>query len=567
MIKYPDTYNPISEYYAQMQDGLVVSDKIRRTFNKILYDLSDDTSEYYYSPRRANHAIEFIENFCKHSKGKMGGQAVILELWEKALIASIFGFIDIEGYRKYREVLLIVGKKNGKSLLASAVGLYLLIADGEAGAEVYAVATKRDQAKIIWSEAKRMRNKSPALRKRIKALVAELVSDSNDGVFKPLASDVDTMDGLNIHGALMDEIQQWKNGRALFDIIVDGGDARAQPLFFMTSTAGVIREDIYDEMYEYAKTVIDGYFLDDGYKDDRFIAFVYEIDNREEWKNPLCWVKANPGLGTIKNKKTLEEKVNKALKNPSLVKNLLCKEFNVRETSSESWLPYEACVNESTFDMDYVKDTYAVGGCDLSATTDLTCATLLIKKPNDNNFYVLQKYFLPRNRVDEVEENSKREAPYLKWAEQGWLHICEGAKVDYHAVTQWFVDMVTEHDIRPLWINYDRALSGYWVPEMVDKGFEMVDTPQGARTWTYPMKQMGALLEEHRIIYNNNPMLRWCLLNTKKKATNENGIESIQPVKEKGTKRIDGMVSLLNAFVGYFEHEEDYTLYMVRHEE
>lgn len=561
MIKYPDDYNPILEYWSEIENGLVVSDKIRRTYKKLVNDLFDE-GEYYYSHKRANHVIEFIENYCRHSKGKLGGQPVVLELWEKAMLAAIFGFIDIEGNRKYRESLLIVGKKNGKSLIASCVGLYLLVGDGESGPEVYAVATKRDQAKIIWSESKRMRNKSPALRKRIRALVGELDSDFNDGIFKPLASDTDTLDGLNVHGVLMDEIHQWKNGKALFDIMADGGSAREQPLIFITSTAGTIREDIYDEKYDYSKKVIDGYFLEDGYKDDRFISFIYELDNREEWKDPKCYKKANPGLGTIKNEQTLIHKVEKALMNPSMVKNLLCKEFNIRETSSEAWLTYEACVNETLADIEYLKHSYAVGGCDLSATTDLTCATLLICKPNDINYYVLQKYFLPRVRVDEVEDNSKKEAPYELWAEQGWLTICEGTTVDYHLVTRWFVEMVNNFDIRPLWICYDRALSGYWVPEMQQYGFDMQDTPQGARTWTYPMKRLGGLLDEHKIIYNNNPMLRWCLLNTKKKSTNEDGIESIQPVKEKNAKRIDGMVSLLNAFVGYCANEDEYMRYV-----
>jgi phage terminase large subunit-like protein len=563
VIKYPPSYSPILEYWEQIENGLVVSDKIKRTYKKLVQDLTDNTSEFYYNPKRANHVIEFVENYCRHSKGKCGGKPVILELWEKAMLAAVFGFVDIEGNRKYREAMLIVGKKNGKSLLASAVGLYLLAGDCEPGPEVYAVATKRDQAKIIWQEAKRMVKKSPALLRRIKPLVAELNSeDYNDGVFKPLASDSDTLDGLNIHGVLMDEIHQWKNGKPLYDIMADGGSAREQPLIFITSTAGTIREDIYDEKYDYAKSVIDGYFLPDGYKDERFIAFIYELDKREEWENPECWVKANPGLGTIKNRQTLAEKVAKAKKNKNLVKNLLCKEFNIRETSTEAWLPYESCVNETLFDMEKVRHSYAIGGCDLSATTDLTCATLLLQKPSDPNLYVLQKYFLPRARVTEVEENSKKEAPYEFWAEQGWLTICESATVDYHAVTQWFVDMVEQYDIRPLWIAYDAALSGYWVPEMQERGFEMEHIRQGPITWSYPMKRLGGLLEEHKIIYNNNPMLRWCLLNTKKKSTNENGIETIQPVKEKTTKRIDGMVSLLNAFVGYNNHEDEYGQYV-----
>ena len=204
MIKYPKDYNPILEYWQEIQDKkVIVCDKLYRTYKKVVNDLNNP-GEFFYSSKRANHVIEFIENFCRHSKGKMGGKPVILELWEKAMLATIFGFINIDGIRKYQFAELIIGKKNGKSLLASCVGLYLQVADGEPGPEIYAVATKKDQAKIIWQESKRMVKKSPALRKRIKPLVAEMDSEFNDGVFKPLASDKDSLDGLNVHGALMD---------------------------------------------------------------------------------------------------------------------------------------------------------------------------------------------------------------------------------------------------------------------------------------------------------------------------------------------------------------------------
>ena len=264
MVKYPTDYNPILLYWDEIESGReVVSDKIYRTYKKIVYDINNP-GEYFYSPQRANHIIEFSENYCKHSKGKFGGKAVVLELWEKAHFATVFGFIDINGNRKYRKSKLIVGKKNGKSLLASIVGLYMQVGDGEAGPEIYAVATKRDQAKIIWLEAKRMVRKSKSLLKRIRTLVAELLSDFNDGVFKPLASDSDTLDGLNIHCALMDEIHQWKNGKALYDIIADGVSAREQPLIYITSTAGTVREDIDDAEYEDSERIINGYFDPDG---------------------------------------------------------------------------------------------------------------------------------------------------------------------------------------------------------------------------------------------------------------------------------------------------------------
>ena len=231
---YPDNYNPIREYWQAIQEGReVVSLKILKTYKHLIHEL-DHPGEYFYNPARANHVLEFFENYCHHSKGKFGGKMVELELWEKALLAAVFGFVDIDGNRRYQKCVLIVGKKNGKSLLASGVGLYMLLADGEAGPEVYAVATKKDQAKIIWQEAKRMVRKSPALLKRCRPLVSELISDFNDGVFKALASDADTLDGPNVHCALMDEVHQWKGGRILYDMVADGITAREQPLIFMT---------------------------------------------------------------------------------------------------------------------------------------------------------------------------------------------------------------------------------------------------------------------------------------------------------------------------------------------
>jgi len=548
MIKYPLDYNPILEYWAKIQSGEeVVSEKVRKTYKKVVHDLTDNSSEYYYSPKRANHIIEFGENYCKHSKGKEGGKPVRLELWEKAHLATVFGFIDITGCRKYRESLLIVGKKNGKSLLASIVGLYLLVGDNEPGPEVYAVATKRDQAKIIWGEARRMRNKSPALRKRIKALVAELVSDFNDGVFKPLASDSDTLDGLNVSGGLMDEIHQWKQGKALYDIIADGTSAREQPLIYMTSTAGTIREDLYDQKYEEAERVINGYFDENGYKDEHFIAFIYELDNRKEWIDPACWKKANPGLGTIKSLEQLTAKVKKAQANPALVKNLVCKEFNIRETSSEAWLSFEQLNNTDTFDLAELRPRYGIGGADLSSTTDLTAAAVIFMVPGDRHIYALGMYWIAEELVEQRVKEDK--IPYDLWIEQGLVRTCPGNKVHAKYVTEWFLEVQNELDIYIPWVGYDSWSATYWVEEM--KGTfgkeSMIPVIQGKKTLSSPMQQLGVDLESKLVNYNNNPITKWCLANT---AIEEDKNGNIQPCKtSKRTKRIDGTAALLNAYV------------------
>lgn len=548
MIKYPHNYNPIGEYWKLIESGKeVVSKKIYSTYKYIVNRIGKNEGLYYYSNKRANHVIEFIENFCKHSKGKMGGKPVILELWEKAMLSTIFGFVDIEGNRQYRESILIIGKKNGKSLLASCVGLYLMIGDGEAGAEVYSVATKKDQAKIIWNESKKMVKKSPTLKRKIKPLVSEMNSEYNDSIFKPLVSDVDSLDGLNVHGALMDEIHQWKNGKALYDIIGDGVTAREQPLIFITSTAGTIREDIYDSKYEECERVINGYQDEDGYKDEHFICFVYELDKKEEWKDPLCWKKANPGLGTIKNLETLKSKVEKAKQNNMLVKNLVCKEFNIRETSSQSWLEFDQLNNTKTFSLEELKPRYGIGGLDLSNTTDLTCATVIFKVKNDETLYVEQMYWLPEDLLEKrVKEDKIR---YDLWLEKDLLRLSQGNKINYKDVTDWFLEVQNKLDIYIYKIGYDSWNSQYIIDELKQNfGKEStVAVVQGAKTMSSPMKSFAADLEAKRINYNNNPILKWCLANAAIDIDRNDNITLCKT--SKATRRIDGVASLLDAYI------------------
>lgn len=556
-IIYELTYNPILEYFNWIENNRKsVSNKVFKVYKELVRIINDTNSEWEYDPKKANHALEFIENYCKHSKGKLGGKPFIMELWQKALVAATFGMVHkIDGTRKYQEVLLVVGRKNGKSTLAAAIGLYLQVADGEPGAEVFAVATKKDQAKIIWLEAKRMVKKSKVLLKRIKTLVSEMVSDFNDSFFKPLGSDSDTLDGLNVHGALLDEIHAWKD-KNLYDVIVDGTTAREQPLIFITTTAGTVRECIYDIKYDEAEQVINGYEDENGYKNERFLPIVYELDKRSEWTDEECWMKANPGLGTIKRIDQLRTKVNKAIANSLLVKNLVCKDFNIRETSSEAWLTFEQVNNKATYDLSLLKPKYAIGGADLSSTTDLTCATIIFMLPNDDTIYCNQMYWLPEDLLEQrVKEDN---IPYDTWRDLGLLRTVEGNKVHYKHVTEWFLEMQNEWDIYIPWSGYDSWSAEYWVQEMKSHFGKdsMEPVIQGKKTLSGPMKSLGADLEKKRINYNNNSILKWCLTNT---AIEKDKNLNIQPCKTNNQrKRIDGMASLLNAYVCLERHYDDY---------
>lgn len=558
MKRYPLSYNPILEYYEQIKNGKVtVCDKIRKWYKHLSDKVINPTDGYHYEAKRGNHIIEFVENYCRHSKGKMGGQLVRLELWEKAWLAATFGFVDDDGIRQYNLSVLIIGKKNGKSLLASAIGLYMLIGDGEPGPEVYAVATKRDQAKIIWQEAKRMVRKSETLLKRIKPLLNELSSeDYNCGVFKPLASDSDTLDGLNVHCCLMDELHQWKNGRQLYDIMADGTIGRDQPLILVTTTAGKIREDIYDEIYDDAVRTTNGLFDDVGYKDEHSLYIIYELDKREEWEKPDCWVKANPGLGTIKNRNALASKVKKAQANPSLVRNLVCKEFNIAETSTESWLNFDELNNETKFDVKELRPTYGIGGADLSSTTDLTAAKMLFRLPDNENIYVMSMYWIPADLVEKKVTEDK--IPYDKWIEQGFMRTCPGNKIDASVVTAWYQELQGEYDIYLWKEGYDAWSAQMWVNQMIDAfgPTVMEAVHQGKKTLSAPMKALKADLVKKKIIYNNNPIDKWCLANT---AIDEDRNGNIQPIKtSKSTRRIDGTAALLDAYTIYFEYEDEY---------
>ena len=381
--------NYIEQYYNAIETGRVtVSAKVRKTYKHLVDKLHDKDSPYIYDDDRANYVIDFIQTFCKHSKGKWGGRPVILELWQKAATAALFGFIDKKTrLRQYRQLILIIARKNGKSTWATCLGLYLLIADGEAGPEIYSAATKRDQAKIIWNEARRMIRKSPALHKKIDLRVSTIRCGFNEGIFEPLGSDSEKLDGLNVHGALIDELHAIKD-KNLYDVIVDGMTAREQPLCIITTTAGTVRDNILDLKYEECERIINGYGDPEGYKDETILPIVYELDSRDEWTHPDMWEKANPGLGSIKNKQMLAQKVHQAQNNPLLVKNLLCKDFNVRETGGESFFTFEQLNNEQRFDSKELKPRYGIGGFDLSDTTDLTCATMLFMVPGDEDIYV-----------------------------------------------------------------------------------------------------------------------------------------------------------------------------------
>lgn len=541
--------NYILEYWQEMKEGRVtVSKRIYKQYEKLIEDMNYHP-KYVYDERKAQRPIQFIESFCRHSKGELAGKPLKLALFQKAYISALFGFIDKEtGHRRYTESFFFVGRKNGKTTMLSAIALYMMIADGESGAEVYSVASKKDQANILFDQSHEMILQSPDLNRNIRKRKADLYFPHNFSKMQSLGKNSNSLDGLNAHLVVIDELHSIQD-RNLYEVMKQSQSARTQPLLIMITTAGTNRGTIFDDLYEYACNVVDGQF-----KDDNFLPIMYELDAKEEYKNPKCWQKANPSLHISKKVEDLERKVSRAKNNPNDLTGILTKDFNIRETTNKAWLTFDDINNEDTFDLSQFKGTYAIGGADLSITTDLSCATLLFLDPQTEQRYIHQMYWLPEDNLRKRVEEDK--IPYDKWHEQGLLRLCSGNTIDYSDITEWFKEMVNECDITPLWIYYDNYSARYWVDEMEAHGFKMIRTPQGAKTLSLPMQNMGADLQKKKINYNNHPILKWCLTNTGIE-TDRNG--NIVPVKNQSPKRrIDGTASMLDAYVGLFDNYESF---------
>lgn len=546
-----------NDYAGKILSGEIVAGHyVQTVYRKHLQEQKDGDSPFFFDPAAGRRPIRFIEGFCRQAEGAIGAP-IRLDLWQKAYIEMLFGWKKkADGMRRYTESMLEVGRKNGKTTLLAGIALYMLVADGEGAAECYSVATKRDQAAKVFKAACNMRAQSPEIAALTKKRRTDIYVPDTFSFFNPLGANADTLDGLNAHLVIVDEMHAI-HGRAVYDVMKQSQTARRQPLMLEITTNGFERESIFDDQHALAVDVIEGRTPEPV---DDFLALLYELDERDEWQDERMWLKANPGLGTIKSRESMRKNIVKAKAQPKFLPTILCKDFNLKENTVESWLAWKAIDNGLKFDMEILRDTYAIGGCDLSSTTDLTCATLLIRRPGDPMVYVLQQYFLPEERIREVDAGKATgyEAPYAVWRDRGLLTACPGHMVSYSMVTQWFSDICAQLEINPLYICYDRALAGYWVQEMEDAGFVMEKTPQGPITWSQPMKEMGAHFEEGRVNYNCNPMLRWCLSNVQKKSANSKGIETIQPEKIAANRRIDGMVSLLNAWVGYVKHYDEY---------
>ena len=550
----------LEEYARKVISGEIVAcHRIKQVYTMLLDKLvnQDKHDPWVFDEKLSLEPIEFIEAFCKQAQGKMG-TPLKLELFQKAKFQAVFGFVHKETrFRQYNECLTIEGRKNGKSSETAAVNLFLLMGDKEGAPEIYNIATMLDQAKIGFEYAYKMVKQSPMLRKHIRKRMSDLYFSYNMGIIKPLASNSNSLDGLNAHGVTIDELAAIKN-RDIYDLMKQSMSARQQPLLFCITTNGFVRDNIYDSQYEYACGVLDGKITD-----NRFLPFIYELDDKSEWDKEECWLKANPGLGTIKSIQFLRECVAKAKADSAFKPTVMVKDFNMPENSATAWLTWDEINNQDEFEFSKMGFRYGVGGFDAAETTDLFAAKALCMRSGDDRIYVKSMYWLPEEVLRQMDSDGNRRerdnVPYLLWEKQGLLRTTPGNKIDKRCVLEWFKEIRDKDDVYLSWIGYDP-----WHVEdsLLDEfrrefGREaMVPVRQGVATLSYPMKSLKGDLAAKRIVFNKNPIDMWNLSNLEIRH-DING--NIQPVKGVDTrKRIDGAMALIDAYVVLQDHWDEY---------
>ncbi len=542
----------LEEYARGVVSGEITANKkIIKVYNKLLNDLYN-ISEYHFDEDKATRPITFIETFCKQAQGKKG-TPIKLDLFQKAFVQALYGFVDKDGYRKYNEALMIIARKNGKTTFWAALELYMLIADDEGSPEVYNIATKLDQAKKGFNEAWKMVRQSPELSRHIKKRQSDLYFSVNMGVIKALASNSNSLDGLNGHCIVIDELAAIKN-RDIYDLMKQSMSSRRQPLLICITTNGFVRDNIYDSQYEYACKVLDGEI-----DNPRFLPVIYELDSIDEWTNEDMWIKANPALGTIKSLNYLRECVQKAIDDDSFKPTVFVKDFNIKQTAESAWLRWEELDCNSPMRKDF---DYCIGGFDASETTDLTAAVAICKKPSDDNLYVQSMFWIPQAVIDQQEKTGSRQerdnAPYSLWVSQGWMRAVQGIKIDKKVILDWFNELREKDDIYTLFIGYDPwhvddSLLRDFKCNFGERGMQAVR--QGTISLSEPMKELKGEFMGNKIVYDN-PVLKMCLANTEIK-TDIN--QNIQPVKSADRKkRIDGTVALICAYRAYMDHKDEY---------
>ncbi|ETT46282.1 hypothetical protein BSK66_25555 [Paenibacillus odorifer] len=554
-----DVTCPVRKYAERVLSGdIPAGEPVRLACQRHLDNLRDSelnvsTFEYYFDDLAAEHALEFF-GYLRHSKGKWARQSFELQLWQEFIIGSIFGWLHkTTQLRRFRTVYEEIPRKNGKSTKVSGIGLYLTVADEEYGAEVYAAATKRDQAKITFDEAARMVKASPDLMQKFRVYKNNLHVIDTGSKFEPLGADSDSQDGLNVHGGLIDEYHAHKSS-AMYDVIESGTSAREQPLIYVITTAGINQNGPCYQLREYAMKVLKGI-----QPDETFFAYIATIDDDDDVFDPAVWMKANPNLGISKELDYMVKQANKAKQMATAYVNFLIKDLNKWTNAAVKWIPMSKWdASAGKIELDQLKGRKCYGGLDLSTKLDITAFALVFPPDHsDGEYIVLVFFWIPEDAVQEKEGKDK--VLYTNWVEEDLVYTTPGNAIDYRFIRKTINDLGKMYKIEE--IAFDPWRATQTALELADDGFTMVEMSQTLKNLSEATQEFEKLAVSKRLIHGGNPVMRWMVDNTVVRM-DEN--ENVAPSKKKSSGRIDGVAATINALARCIVHEDKTSVYEKR---
>lgn len=539
---------PAEQYIDNVISGRQVACRwVRLMCERHRRDLATDQQRgLWFNVAAGRHALDFF-CFLRHSKGEWAGKLIELQPWQQAVTWILMGWYRSDGTRRFRTGYLEVARKNGKSTWLAGIGLYMLIADGEPGAEVYSAATKKDQAKILHAESTRMVKASPFLRQRIRVFRDNLHIPNTASKFEPVGRDADSLDGLNVHAALVDELHAHRTSE-VWDVLEAATGSRRQPLVFAITTAGFNQDSFCFQQRDYALKVLDGIV-----EDDSFFGVVFTLDDGDDWTDEQHWIKANPNLGVSVKIDDLRRKAIKARELPSALTNFLTKHLNRWTNAAELWIhpdKWRVC-STGEIDEEGLRGRVCFGGLDLSNTLDLT-ALVWVFPPvaGDDWWTVLCRFFVPETAMYDRSRNDR--VPYDAWTREGYITAIPGEVVDY----DWVYDQIDrdaqKFDVQE--IGFDRWGAASVYQQVEKRGITMVGIGQGFVSMSPPMKELAKFIVSKRINHGGNPVLAWCAHNLVA-STDSAGL--IKPDKRKSREKIDGMVALIMALDRATRHDPE----------
>jgi phage terminase large subunit-like protein len=540
--KQNENLHPAEQYAKDVTEGKIIACKwVKLACERYFHDLQHGSKRGLYFDREAAERKIKMTSLLKHSKGQWAGQYFHPEPWQQFIYWNVFGWKRADGTRRYRTLYEEVARKNGKSTDAAATGIYLAFFDGEAGAEVYSAATKRDQACIVHSEAVRMVKKNSTLKKYIRTYKDNLLMESTASKYEPLGADADSTDGLNVHGVIADELHAWKS-RELWDVLETGTGSRRQPLMVAITTAGIDRQSVCYEKHEYTCKILEG-FQDGSFVDDTWFGIIYTIDENDDWRDERIWPKANPNLGVAKFWDDMRMKAKRADKMPAALNNFRRRELNVWVHGETKWMDMEAwraCAGGASAKEIAIrcKKHIGFGGLDLSSTSDTT-AFCMVFPAKDGYYDVIAHFWLPE---DVIRPRTQEGTHYEEWVREGWITATDGNVIDYDFI---FDEIEHDADIYDIpQIAFDRWGAARVVQVLEKKGLKMLQFGQGYASMSPPMKELERLIMAGKIRHGNNPVLIWMMDNV---VARMDPAGNIKPDKEKSKEKIDGVVALIMA--------------------